>query len=127
MVLREGHVNIVLCDAIRERRLVRFFYDAYERIIEPYSYGVTHDGRELLMGWLVRGWSSSDTAPGWRTFYVDQMRDVGAMAESFTGPRPSYRGGGNRFARVFCQCPLDASDVLPPSDIARRADDSPTP
>src|SRR6185437_7755985 len=118
-------MNIVLCDAIRERRLVRFVYAGYERIVEPYTYGTTREGRELLMGWLARGWSSSVTAPGWRTFHVDEMHDVAATAESFAGWRAGYRGGGRRFANVYCQAAMPAAETAAPSETIRRADDRP--
>jgi predicted DNA-binding transcriptional regulator YafY len=96
-------MNLVLCDAIRERRLVRFVYAGYERIVEPYAYGTARGGRELLMGWLARGWSSSNPEPGWRTFHVDEMHDVVATAEPFAGSRATYRGGDRRFEQVYCQ------------------------
>ena len=119
-------MNVILCDAIRAQRLIRFVYAGYERVVEPYTYGVTRSGREMLMGWLVGGWSSSDPTPGWRTFYVDEMHDVAATAEAFSGPRTGYRGGGRRYDRVYCQAdspaaPPAAADAHPRATEDRQA------
>jgi predicted DNA-binding transcriptional regulator YafY len=116
-------MNIVLCDAIREHRLVRFVYAGYERIVEPYTYGTTRSGRELLMGWLARGWSRSEPTPGWRTFHVDEMRDIAAMAEPFAGTRAGYRGGGRRFEQVYCEAALPTSATTPPAEIGPPVSD----
>ena len=46
-------MNVVVCDAIRARRLLRFVYDGYERVVEPHLYGVNTAGHETLSGWLA--------------------------------------------------------------------------
>ena len=96
-------MNVVICDAIRARRLLRFVYDGYERIVEPHLYGVNSAGHEALSGWLVSGWSKSEPEPGWRMYLVSEMHDVAATAESFSGARPGYNSGDSRMERIFCQ------------------------
>jgi hypothetical protein len=99
-------MNITICDAIRARRLLRFVYDGYERIIEPHVYGVNTAGHEAVSGFLVGGWSSSETEPGWRMFLIDQMRDVAALAERFEGSREGYRADDPHYVTTHCR--LDA-------------------
>ena len=45
-------MNVVICDAIRARRLLRFVYDGYERVVEPHVHGVTTAGHEAVRGYL---------------------------------------------------------------------------
>ena len=33
-------MNILICDAIRTRSLLRFVYDGYERVVEPHLYAI---------------------------------------------------------------------------------------
>lgn len=94
-------LQLVLCDAIRAHRLVRFTYDGYERVVEPYVYGVNTAGHEVLLAWLVGGWSSSEPEPGWRTFLASGMRNVAALAEPFE-PRVSGMET-SRFLHVHCR------------------------
>lgn len=101
-------LHALLCDAIRARRLVRFTYDGYERVVEPYVYGVNTAGHEALLGWLVAGWTASETAPGWRMYLVPEMRQATATAERFT-PRVADAGSG-QFVMVHCRV-ADAPDA----------------
>jgi hypothetical protein len=113
-------MNVVLCDAIREHRLVRFVYDGYERIVEPHVYGRTRTGRELLAGWLVGGWSASEPEPGWRTYRVEAMHDVVAAAQRFAPLRVRFPREDHRFEEIYCQAaPADAVPE-PATDIAQR-------
>ena len=96
-------MNVIICDAIRARRLLRFVYEGYERVVEPHAYGVNTAGHEALSAWLAAGWSASATEPGWRMFLVDQMRDVAALAEPFPAARPGYNPDDPHFVRLHCR------------------------
>jgi hypothetical protein len=100
-------MNVAICDAIRTRRLLRFVYDGYERVVEPHVYGVNSAGNEALSAWLVSGWSKSEPDPGWRMYLVTEMRDVTATAEAFGGARPGYNPDDSRMEQVYCR--LDAT------------------
>jgi len=96
-------MNIVICDAIRARRLLRFVYDGYERIVEPHAYGVNTAGHEALSAWLSGGWSASQPEPGWRMFLVRDMAQVAALAEGFASTREDYNAGSPAFREVYCR------------------------
>jgi hypothetical protein len=101
-------MNIIVCDAIRTRRLLRFVYDGYERVIEPHAYGVNSAGHEAVSGWLTAGWSASTPEPGWRMYLLEQMHDVAALAEPFDDVRPVFKEGDPHFVRIYCQVARDA-------------------
>jgi hypothetical protein len=92
-----------ICDAIRSRRLLRFVYDGYERIIEPHSHGINSANHEVVSGWLVGGWTKTETEPGWRNYLVTDMHDVHVLAESFAGPRPGFNPHAPYIRQIFCQ------------------------
>ena len=83
-------MNVLICDAVRARRLLRFVYEGYERIVEPHLYGINTASHEMLSCYLVGGWSRTETEPGWRNYLVREMHDVHVLAEPFEGPRPDY-------------------------------------
>ena len=95
-------MNVVVCDAIRARRLLRFTYDGYERVIEPHVYGVNSAGHEAVSGFLVGGWSASEPGPGWRSYLVERMHATAALADSFTGTRPEFNPDDARMVRIYC-------------------------
>ena len=96
-------MNVLVCDAIRARRLLRFVYDGYERIVEPHSYGITTANHEALSAYLVRGWSKTEAEPGWRKYLVRDMHDIQVLAEVFGGPRPEYNPDDPSVRQVFCR------------------------
>ncbi len=108
-------MNVLICDAIRARRLIRFVYDGYERLAEPHLYGISTASHEVLSAYLVGGWSASEGAPGWRKYLVREMHDVQALAESFTGARAGYNPEDRQMRQVFCRL----------EDAARPAADAP--
>jgi hypothetical protein len=96
-------MNTLICDAVRARRLLRFVYDGYERVVEPHLYGINTADHEMLSCWLVGGWSASEAAPGWRNYLVRDMADVQVLAEGFDGPREGYNPGDDAFRQRFCR------------------------
>jgi hypothetical protein len=96
-------MNVTICDAIRARRLLRFVYEGYERVVEPHTYGVNTAGHEAIRAWLVGGWSESATEPGWRMFLIEKMRDVAALAEPFDGVRAGYNPDDAQFTVTHCR------------------------
>ena len=121
-------MHAIICDAIRAKRLIRFIYEGYERIVEPHLHGINSANHEMLSGWLVGGWSESRPEPGWRNYLVRDMHDVHALADTFEGPRPRYNAFDPHVRQVFCRLepagasahPRDSAPAL--ADVATMQD-----
>ena len=119
-------MNHLVCDAIRVRRLLRFIYEGYERIVEPHLHGINGASHEMLSAWLVGGWSESRPEPGWRNYLVRDMHDVHALADRFEGPRPKYNPFDPHVRRVFCRLEPIARTAQqtelapPPADVSPK-------
>ena len=132
-------MHTIICDAIRTKRLIRFIYEGYERIIEPHLHGINVANHEMLSGWLVGGWSESRPEPGWRNYLIRDMHDVHALSERFEGPRPRYNAFDPQVRQVFCRlepttvmsraadAPAPLADVTPKSDAAAKVEGTPPP
>ena len=96
-------MHSVICDAIRAKRLLRFVYEGYERIVEPHIHGINSANHEMLSGWLVGGWSGSKPEQGWRNYLVRDMHDVHALADGFERPRARYNAFDRQMREVFCR------------------------
>jgi hypothetical protein len=125
----------IICDAIRARRLLRFVYEGYERIVEPHIHGMNSANHEMLSGWLVGGWSESRPEPGWRNYLVRDMHYVEALPDRFDGPRPRYNPFDPQVRQVFCRLePASAAASaravpladMPPMSDAPEASDRPS-
>jgi hypothetical protein len=106
----------IICDAIHAKRLLRFVYEGYERIVEPHVHGINTADHEMLSGWLVGGWSGSKPEPGWRNFLVRDMHDVHALADGFEGPRARYNAFDKQMRQVFCRLEPSANATEPAFD-----------
>ena len=95
-------MNVVICDAIRTRRLLRFVYDGYERIVEPHLYGVNSAGHEMLTAWLRPGHSRTDPQGGWRNYRLDDLSRLQMLPETFDSPRPGFNPNDSRMREVYC-------------------------
>jgi tetratricopeptide (TPR) repeat protein len=111
-------MHALICDAIRARRLLRFVYDGYERVVEPHVHGINSANHEALGAWLVGGWSASSPEPGWRNYLVAEMADVHVLAAPFAGPRLGYNPEDPGFRQIFCR--LDAETAGPNADALYR-------
>ena len=108
-------MNAIICDAIHAKRLIRFVYEGYERIIEPHIHGINTANHEMVSGWLVGGWSGTKPEPGWRNYLVKDMHGVHALADGFERPRPRYNAFDKQVREVFCRVE-PAADTAPDAD-----------
>jgi hypothetical protein len=91
--------------ALAARRLLQFEYHGYPRQVEPHALGRATEGRPALLGWQVSGGSKSEPPPGWRTFLVEDIKELKILRATFV-PRPDYHPETTRLK------PLDA-EVAP--------------
>lgn len=96
-------MNALVCQAIRERRVLRFHYDGGARVVEPHCHGFTMDGNELLSGYQVSGASRSGERFGWKSFRLDRIRALIVSDEAFAGPRAGYDANDVRIFEIHCR------------------------
>lgn len=77
--------------AIAAKKLVEFTYHNRLRVVEPHVLGVNAGAKQLL-GYQVRGGSSSGIIPEWRRFDLSEMSGFKALGESFPGRRQNPSG-----------------------------------
>lgn len=59
-------MNHKICSAIRQQRLICFYYNGGYRTVESLCHGVTKNGIELLRAYQVKGHSESGNPAGWK-------------------------------------------------------------
>ena len=96
-----------LCDAIKARHIVRFYYAGTEepgyRTVEPYMVAYNLTDNLVLSAWYLSGASESQGGPDWRKYLLSQISQVTDLGERFDGLRPGYQpGGGKTFHNVQC-------------------------
>ena len=100
---RKEYLKDKLCDAIIEKRQVRFRYDFQEnsRIVEPYILGVDYNGNVKLGAYQIEGYSKSGVPEGWKIFFLDKMECLEVLDKTFE-VREDYNPSGYNFVRDIC-------------------------
>ena len=94
-----------ICQAIRETRLLQFYYDGETRVVEPHQLAYNQKGDLALSAYWVRGYSESgDVSNRWREYLVDEVSVIVVLDEHFSGPRPGYsRAPNKKYHSAVCQ------------------------
>jgi hypothetical protein len=95
-------MNQMICQAIREKRIVELRYHGYSRIVEPYAHGRGRDGEGLLRCYQLRGGSESGERSGWKLLKTAEIFMLD-LTDSIFSPRPEYRRGDNAMEYIHCQ------------------------
>lgn len=75
--------NDRICEAIRENKVVEFFYDGHRRVIVPVQLGLAADnGNIILIGYQIGGYSESGEMPPWRRFETYKIRNFVVTKET---------------------------------------------
>lgn len=85
----------LICEAIRQRKIISFYYEGGKRIVEPYTFGYDRKDKPKLRAYQIKGYSSSGKPEGWKLFEVDKVSDIHILNETFT-VRPEYNWSGDK-------------------------------
>jgi hypothetical protein len=90
-----------LMSAIRDRRQISFTFHGYQRVAEPFRYGVNDKREERLSAFQLQG--KPGDRPGWRFYSVNDIQLLQTRSENFDGKRPDYKAHDARFSQVYAE------------------------
>lgn len=96
-------MNFKLIEAIKSKTIIYFDYDGGIRVVEPYCYGATAEGQELLRCYQIGGFLRPQEEKGWKLFQTLGISDMVVTAQSFLGDRPGYHQTDKAIKVVYCQ------------------------
>ena len=79
-------MNEKIVEAINEKRTIAFYYDGGYRTVEPYVYGISSVGQEILRAYQLGGYSDSEAHEGWKLFKTSGIKNLVVM-ENFLKKR----------------------------------------
>jgi hypothetical protein len=96
-------VNTPICDAIHLRIVLELRYHAYSRLVEPYVYGVSRIGDELLRCYQVAGGSVGGDRRGWKLLKVSEIASFHATQTSFEPRMSAYNPQDPGIPEIYCR------------------------
>lgn len=95
----------LICSAINEKKLLRFFYDGGFRVVEPHCFGEGTKGTDLLRAYQVKGYSSSGNPFGWRLFDISEITALTVLEDTFDKARRDYNPNDSAMVLIYCRIP----------------------
>lgn len=93
----------VICEAIRDRKLLQFDYHGLQRVVAPYCHGISARGAEALRAVQVRGSSKSGGLGFGKLWTVADIRNAAVLDESFVADDPNYNPDDSAMKAIHCR------------------------
>jgi hypothetical protein len=94
--------NAIICEAIRNRRLLEFRYHGKLRVVAPYCHGVSTRGVEVLRAVQVRGESGSGKLGMGKLWALAEMVGLRPLQEPFAADDPNYNPNDSAMKQIHC-------------------------
>lgn len=95
-------MNSKICEAINSKRVIQFDYNGGMWLVEPFCYGISSKGNEILRGYQTGGYSESGKPEGWKLFDLSKVSGLEITNISFEGIRPDYNPNDRAMVRIYC-------------------------
>lgn len=95
-------MNPTICESIKSKKIIHFYYDGGLRTVEPFCYGVGTEGNDLLRGYQTGGFSESGNSSGWKLFDLSKASSLEKTNTIFQGIRPYYNPNDKAMVKVYC-------------------------
>lgn len=91
-----------IIDAIKNQNLVSLYYDGGLREVEPYCFGVSSQGNDLLRVYQISGYSNSNKM-GWKLLSFNNIKTIEILEEKFENIRSEYKRGDKVMTSIYCE------------------------
>ncbi|MBU1706300.1 WYL domain-containing protein [bacterium] len=95
-------MNRQIYRAINSKFILEFWYNGGTRTVEPFCYGVDHEGNEVLRGYQTRGYNETGRSEEWKLFNVEKISSIKTSERRFSGERPRYSPDDPDMETIFC-------------------------
>ena len=85
-----------ITEAINRRALLQFSYNGRRRTVEPYCFGISTTGSDVLRAIEVGGGFG-------KLWKVSEMPDVLVLEDTFTPDDPNYNPNDKAMTQIYCR------------------------
>lgn len=87
--------------AIQNKQLLSFTYEDCNRVVEPYTYGLTRNGKEALRAYQTEGESRSNDSLGWRLFLLSEIENMTLLNNKYSSFRQGYNPNDRGMSKIY--------------------------
>ena len=92
-----------IIDAIDRRALLQFRYSGRLRTVEPYCFGISTAGSDVLRAIEVDESGASLAGAFGKLWKVSQMSDVRVLDRTFAPKDPNYNPDDKGMTQIYCR------------------------
>jgi predicted DNA-binding transcriptional regulator YafY len=89
-----------IASAIRDRKILSFNYDGFNREVEPHCLGIDKKGHPALRAYQIAGGSESGEYVGWKMFHLNEIKNLRVLEKAFESPRREYKRGDKDMIQI---------------------------
>ncbi|SEE49670.1 hypothetical protein SAMN04487765_2822 [Tenacibaculum sp. MAR_2010_89] len=94
-------MDVKICEAISQKKIITFYYENELRKVEPHCYGLTTAGNKGLRAYQVDGYSKSGKY-GWKMYDLNKSEQIKIVLENFN-LRNDYKKGDKGMTLIYCE------------------------
>ena len=96
-------MNQLICIGIASKKYLIFSYDGGKRTVEPYCYGITKKGNEILRAYQIGGYSKSGNPFQWKLFSTSKISNLKISDDGFDKIRAKYNPNDKVMVKIYCK------------------------
>ena len=94
-------MNEIIIEAITCCKLIEFNYKGQYRVLEPYTFGLSTAGNEMLRAYQVDGDSNSSNELGWRLYSLGKIENIKILETTFEATRDGYNPNDSAMSQIY--------------------------
>ena len=83
-------MELLIKSAIENKQLLSFSYKDKNRLVEPYTFGQSKQGKDTLSAFQIEGGADGEGDMCWRQFPMREMKNLKLLDESIEKVREDY-------------------------------------
>lgn len=94
-------MEFIIKSAIENKQLLSFTYKDKKRLVEPYTFGQSKQGKDTLSAFQREGGSEGEGDMCWRQFPLREMKNLKLLDDKFENVREDYDPENARLSFVY--------------------------
>ena len=94
-------MEFIIKSAIENKQLLSFTYKDKNRLVEPYTFGQSKQGKDTLSAFQIEGGSDASADMCWRQFPMREMKNLKLLDDKFENVREDYDPENARMSFIY--------------------------
>ena len=94
-------MEFLIKQAIENKQLLSFTYKDKKRLVEPYTFGQSKQGKDTLSAFQIDGGTTASGQECWRQFPLREMKNLTLLEETFENTREDYHVDNAKMSFIY--------------------------